>query len=270
MNLAVNARDAMPRGGTLTITATAASIDDTGVHRHPDARNGGYVCLSVTDTGCGIKADILPRIFEPFFTTKLMGKGTGLGLATVYGIVKQLDGWVEVSTEVGKGSTFKVYLPAHGQVGVASAAEAEPKEAFHVGATIFVVEDEDALRELTCEVIRDAGYQVIAAADGVEALKVWKENRSRVDLLFTDIVMPNGISGRELARKLRADKRDLKIFFTSGYSAELIGKDSLLAEGNSFLAKPYSPKALLEAVRQCLSGIHSQFSPALETATMTA
>jgi CheY-like chemotaxis protein len=139
-----------------------------------------------------------------------------------------------------------------------------------VGATIFVVEDEDSLRELTCDVIREAGYQVIAAADGVEALQVWKENHSRVDLLFTDIVMPNGISGRELARKLRADKRDLKVFFTSGFSTELIGKDSLPAEGNSFLAKPYSPKALVEALHQCLSGISSQFSPALETETLAA
>jgi CheY-like chemotaxis protein len=173
-----------------------------------------------------------------------------------------------VSTEVGKGSTFKVYLPAHDQVGVASAAEAASKEDAQTGATIFVVEDEDSLRELACEIIRDAGYKVIAAGDGVEALKIWKEHRSKVDLLFTDIVMPNGISGRDLARQLRADRRDLKVSFTSGYSAELIGKDSLLAEGNSFLAKPYSPKALLDAVRQCLSGNNSQLAPASETAAL--
>ena len=274
-NLATNACEAMPRGGTLTITATSVQIDESHSNVYSDARAGAHVCLSISDTGCGIKPDALPRIFEPFFTTKQLGKGAGLGLATVYGLVKQLNGWVEVDSEVDKGSTFKVYLPAHGAAEPAQTAEtariAEPARTAETPKkaqpTILVVEDEDALRELTCRVVRNAGYQVIAAADGAEALKAWKENQSKIDLLFTDIVMPNGISGRELARKLRAEKSDLKIFFTSGYSAELAAKDSLLAEGHNFLAKPFSPKVLLQALSECLSGTGSQFSPGRENAT---
>jgi len=265
MNLVVNARDAMPRGGTLTIKAAAIQIDESR-RRHPAARPGQYVCLSVADTGCGIRPEILSRIFEPFFTTKEVGQGTGLGLATVYGIVKQLNGWIEVESVLGKGSNFIVYLPPfhHPQ----SPPDAEPAS-IRVqpgSATILVVEDEKSVRELTCHVIGGAGYQVVPAADGVEALKLWAENRSRIDLLFTDIVMPNGINGRDLARKLQSEKPDLKVLYTSGYSEELTGKDSLLAAGNKFVAKPFRPGALLHAVAECLSSTTTTTAPAAPAA----
>lgn len=251
-NLAVNARDAMPRGGHLVIETGVAELDEGYVERNQEARPGRFVSLSVTDTGCGMDTTTMTRIFEPFFTTKPVGKGTGLGLATVYGIVKQHQGWVEVSSRQGDGSVFKVFLPVCRQA-VNTISQEPPASAFPRGTeTILLVEDEGPLRELSTHVLRRLGYQVLAAASGVRALDLWREHADEIDMLLTDMVMPEGVSGRDLADRVKADKPDIKILFVSGYSVELVGDNFALREGLNFLPKPYNPQALLRAVRHCL------------------
>ncbi|HUR47596.1 MAG TPA: response regulator [Candidatus Saccharimonadales bacterium] len=251
MNLSVNARDAMPKGGRLVISTSSVEIDNSYVHHHPEARDGKFVCVTVSDTGCGMPRETLERIFEPFFTTKEVGKGTGLGLATVYGIAKQHQGWVEVTSEVNVGSVFKVYLPA-------STKPAEPIEKSRLmtsvqggSETILLVEDEPVLRELARVILRDYDYQVLEASTGVEALKVWEENAGKIDLLLTDMVMPAGMTGRELAEELKSRKPDLKVIYTSGYSSEVMGQDLGLRD-IKFLQKPYPPSQLAQTVRECL------------------
>jgi signal transduction histidine kinase/CheY-like chemotaxis protein len=253
MNLAVNARDAMPKGGTLTISTQLIEPDETYVQSHPDARAGAFVCLRVTDTGCGMDSATMARIFEPFFTTKDVGKGTGLGLATVYGIVKQHTGWIEVSSEVGKGSTFNVFFPA------SSAPVAAPPPRTTVTApvqggheTILVVEDETVLRDMAHLILQECGYQVLEAGSGAEALDVWEKNPGRIDLVLSDMVMPGGMSGRELAGKLMSSHPRLKIVFTSGYNVEETNTDFFRRGGGAFLQKPYTRADLAKAVRECL------------------
>ncbi len=252
MNLAVNARDAMPKGGKLFIGTTAAVIDENYSSRHPESRTGTFVCLTVTDTGCGMDSKTMERIFEPFFTTKEVGKGTGLGLATVYGIVKQHRGWLHVSSEVGMGTTFKTYLPAIAaaeEVILATPSTPAPVEGGQ--ETILLVEDEPVVRELVREILQTYQYRVIEAGSGVEALRIWDEHNGQFDLLLTDIVMPEGLNGRELAEQLRRRKPRLKVIFSSGYSAESSGKE--LRDGDtSFLAKPYRPQELAQLVRRRL------------------
>jgi PAS domain S-box-containing protein len=252
LNLAVNSRDAMPSGGRLTIQISVQEIAPVDVARHPGGRAGHFACLSVNDTGCGIKPENLPRIFEPFFTTKEVGKGTGLGLATVYGIVKQHEGWLEVESELNKGTTLRVFLPWI--QGSAEADEQGNTQCTVRGGTetILVVEDESAVRALVCQILKSHGYQVLEAETGVAALKVWREHRDRVDLLLTDIVMPDGMTGRDLAEKVQLEKPGLKAIFTSGYSSEIVGKDFILQEGLNFLQKPYHAQKLAAAVRKCL------------------
>ena len=254
MNLVVNARDAMVGGGKLILSASAVEIDEAHRQHHPEARPGQFACLSVTDTGCGIPPEYLLRIFEPFFTTKAVGKGTGLGLATVYGIAKQHEGWIEVVSEVGKGTTFKVFLPKSSKP-----AGAPTETTFHSSARwgnerILLVEDEAALRGLASKLLQKQGYQIFEAASGVEALEVWERHDGVFDLLLTDMVMPGGVTGRELAEKLLADKPELKVIFTSGYSTDMVGKNFVLEEEVNFLPKPYPPKALIQIVRVCLDG----------------
>jgi CheY-like chemotaxis protein len=252
LNLAVNARDAMPKGGQLTIRIIVTDIRENHLAQHPEARLGRFVCLTVADTGCGIAPEILPRIFEPFFTTKEIGKGTGLGLATVYGVVKQHEGWIEIETEVGHGATFRVYLPASGQA--APAAEEKTVEAPVRGGTetVLVVEDEAPVRELVCSLLSGHGYNVLHARSGPRALEIWQEKRDQIDLLFTDLVMPDRMNGRELAERLWAERPELKVIFTSGYSADVVGKDFVLRAGLNYLQKPYHPQKLALAVRDCL------------------
>jgi len=252
MNLAVNARDAMPRGGTLTISVNPVAIAESYAHVHPEARIGQFVCLRVSDTGMGMEAAVINRIFEPFFTTKEVGKGTGLGLATVYGIVKQHDGWIEVTSEVGKGSTFNVFLPA-------SSATAEAKHdtdpaAFVRGGkeTILVVEDEPVLRDMAHLILEECGYRILSASNGPEALAVWEQKHLIVDLLLTDMVMPKGISGVELAEKLLANKPGLKVIFASGYTVDEVSEAFLEKNNARFLQKPYTRITLARAVRQAL------------------
>jgi PAS domain S-box-containing protein len=252
LNLAVNARDAMPKGGQLAIRIAAVEISERRATWHPEARVGNFICLSVVDTGCGITPQNLRRIFEPFFTTKEIGKGTGLGLATVYGIVKQHQGWIEVESEVAKGSTFLVYLPASAAKGAPTpAAPAEPvvrggKE------TILVVEDEAPLRTLVCDVLSGYGYDTLQAESGKRALEVWREHKSKVDLLLTDLIMPERLNGRELAEQLRTEIPELKVIFTSGYTSEIVGSDFTSQRGLKYLQKPYDPRRLALVVRECL------------------
>jgi CheY-like chemotaxis protein len=253
MNLAVNARDAMPRGGKFTLATRLQSFDQATTLLNPEARPGHFVCLDVADTGCGMDAITLNRIFEPFFTTKGVGKGTGLGLATVYGIIKQHQGWIEVESQVGAGTSFRVYLPCSEKTASThSANNSEDSKVQGGSETILVVEDEEALRELVTEILHLYGYKVIAAGSGVDALNVWESRRSEIDLLLTDMVMPHGISGRELADRLQRQNPQLRIVYTSGYSPGMAGKDLALLEGFNFLPKPYPPTRLAEVIRECL------------------
>ena len=263
MNLAVNSRDAMPEGGKLFINTTSVTIDEAYAQQHADSRPGDFVCLTVRDTGCGMDRKTLDRIFEPFFSTKEVGKGTGLGLATVYGIVKQHDGWIEVSSEVGVGTTFKIYFPAV-QRNTESASEVPTSSEPVRGGreTILVVEDEPVLRELIREVLQQYQYQVIEARSGIEALRVWDEFDGRVDLLLTDMVMPEGMNGRELAAQLKKRKPELKVIYSSGYSPESTGKD-FSSNDTVFLSKPYLPPQLARTVRQCLDDTRKRSASAL-------
>jgi two-component system cell cycle sensor histidine kinase/response regulator CckA len=255
MNLAVNARDAMPKGGQLTISTSLQSIAESGRRHLSDARPGRFVCLSVADNGTGIAPEHLPHLFEPFFTTKEVGKGTGLGLATVYGIVKQHEGWVEVESQSGHGTTFRVFLPA-GPVG-AAAEDSESTAAVRGGKeTILLVEDEPGVRGLVRASLERYGYGVRTAASGAEALSEWSERLNDIDLLITDVVMPDGVSGWDLASQLQARKPGLKVVYMSGYNANMTVMESgpVIGKGNLFLQKPFKPQKLAEVVRACLEG----------------
>ncbi|HEX4084538.1 MAG TPA: PAS domain S-box protein [Chthoniobacteraceae bacterium] len=252
MNLSVNARDAMPGGGSLTIGTVPVMVSRAYVERNPEAREGTFICLSVSDNGTGIESDKLGKLFEPFFTTKEVGKGTGLGLATVYGIVKQHQGWIEVESELGKGSVFKVYLPSSVKAVQARNGKVAPQNVRGGKETVLLVEDEAGVLSLARGVLKSYGYDVLEAHSGVEALRVWAQHDTRIDLLLTDIVMPEGMSGLDLARKLRQEKHDLKVLYSSGYSIEVAGQDFGLTDGMAFLKKPYQPTALAQKVRECL------------------
>jgi len=251
MNLAVNSRDAMPNGGRVTIVTSLETIHRAPTPMDPERREGEFVCLTFRDTGLGMDTQILHRIFEPFFTTKAVGKGTGLGLSTVLGIVRQHQGWVEVDSKPNHGTTFRLYFPA-------SAQPAEPTErvaetALRSGReTILVAEDEEALRSIVVEVLKLQGYTVLEAASGCEALEVWDRATRRVDLLLTDMVMPGGIMGGELAERLMKRCPTLRVIYTSGYSPGMAGKDASLLERHNFLPKPYSIGKLAQFVRECL------------------
>ena len=253
LNLAVNSRDAMPRGGELVIGTSTVQIDESYTRSNTDAYLGEFLCLTVSDNGCGIPPENLVHIFEPFFTTKEVGKGTGLGLATVYGIVKQHDGWIEAASEVGKGTHFKIFLPRSADATDAPDQSKQTKS-LHGTETILVVEDETPLRELVQFILEGQGYRVLQAGSGVAALKVWEQHKDSIDLLLTDLVMPEGMTGHELSFRLLAENPQLKIIFTSGYSAETVGKDFVLRDGLNFLQKPYHPDKLAQTVRDCLDG----------------
>jgi two-component system cell cycle sensor histidine kinase/response regulator CckA len=251
MNLAVNARDAMPNGGRFSITTSLETIHRAPTPMDPERRDGEYLCLTFSDTGIGMDTQVLTRIFEPFFTTKAVGKGTGLGLSTVFGIVRQHQGWLEVASKPNQGTTFRIYFPASRQA--AEKTEQVVDTALRSGReTILVAEDEDTLREMVVQVLKIQGYTVLEAASGRIALEVWEQANHPVDLLLTDMVMPGGIMGSELAERLSSQSPRLKVIYTSGYSPGMAGKDASLLEGRNFLPKPYSIGKLAQFVRECL------------------
>ncbi len=263
MNLVVNARDAMPKGGRLTIITSLAEINEDYVRRHVEARTGRFISISFRDTGCGMDADTMIRIFEPFFSTKGTDRGSGLGLATVQGIVKQHQGWIEVTSAINAGSTFRILFPALSSAVVETDDQDETIIMARSGReTVLLVEDEPELRELVATVLRSCHYRVFEAKSGVQALQIWQEQQGRIDLLLTDMVMPGGISGSELARRLRAHKSDLRVIYSSGYSSEIIGSN--LNENNfDFLPKPYRAPQLVMRVRKSLD---APPAPIFETA----
>jgi CheY-like chemotaxis protein len=252
MNLVVNARDAMPNGGSIVIALENVTIDAAGATDNPHRRPGQFLCLSVADTGCGMDAATQKRIFEPFFTTKEPGKGTGLGLATVHGIVTQHRGWLEVESELAVGATFRAYLPGCSPP-AAPSAKVTPTRPIPTGnERIFLVEDDADVRKAVRQTLRALGYQVLEASDGEQALTVLQAREWPVDLLLTDMVMPNGISGLELVEKARVLKPGLKAIVTSGYSEEILQMGSLAKTDIVFLSKPFTLTALANTVRQSL------------------
>ena len=251
MNLAVNARDAMPTGGQITIETANVSLDEEYAKRHVGVNPGQYVMLAVTDTGCGMDPATQDQIFEPFFTTKEVDKGTGLGLATVYGIVKQHGGNIWVYSEIGEGTTFKVYLPRVDADDRGLATEAEPAAALGGAETILFVEDEKAVREVALRTLGAYGYHVLIAACAEEAEALFATRGAEIDLLVTDVVMP-GKSGRELYSALAVERPSLMVIYTSGYTANAIVHLGVLEEGTQFIQKPYSPEALARKIRETL------------------
>ncbi|MBX3175963.1 MAG: PAS domain S-box protein [Candidatus Hydrogenedentes bacterium] len=251
MNLSINARDAMPRGGRLAIATTNQTLGESDAQQRPGADPGDYVCLTVRDNGVGMDQRTLDRIFEPFFTTKEQGKGTGLGLATVYGIVKQSGGGIWVTSAPGQGAEFQIYLP---RIDAPATEERAPATAPHItrgSETILLAEDEEALRAVTHMILTHAGYTVLAAESGSRAIELMRENTGQVDLLLTDVVMP-GLSGPQLVTELKAIAPDLKVLFMSGYADDTVIRHGILAEGVEFIHKPYSFAQLTKKIREVL------------------
>jgi CheY-like chemotaxis protein len=248
----VNARDAMPTGGRLTIETSNVTLDRDYSVAHHNLEPGSWVMLTVSDTGCGMDAETQSHIFEPFFTTKKQGKGTGLGLATVYGVVKQSGGFIYVYSEVGHGTTFKVYLPE-----VTSDVEREAEKTVVApprgSETILFVEDEESVRELVRDYLAGTGYHVLEAVDGVQALEVAAAHQGAIQILVTDVVMPR-LSGRELATRMAAQRPNIKILFISGYTDDSIFRHGVLEGGVAFLQKPFNLKDLAHKIRQVIDG----------------
>jgi signal transduction histidine kinase/CheY-like chemotaxis protein len=251
LNLVANARDAMPKGGTLTISTRNVAEMEAQVHRAEGMRPGPWVLLAVTDTGTGMDEATKARIFEPFFTTKEPGKGTGLGLAMVYGIVKQSGGFIWVDTAPGKGTTFRLYLPPVQDVASTTAAAAPALPAARGNETVLVVEDETPVRELAERCLRAQGYRVLAAADGPEALLLAEQHRGSIDLLLTDVVMPH-LSGKQLADLLLTNRPATRVLYMSGYPQDSVGSHRALLDGAELLQKPFLPEELARRVRTVL------------------
>ena len=253
MNLAINARDAMPEGGTLTIETTNATLDDDYAARHVSVIPGNYVMIAVTDTGSGMSEEIKARIFEPFFTTKPAGRGTGLGLSTVYGIVKQSGGNIWLYSEPGKGTTFKIYLPAIEAL-PEDIGKTAPAEAARRGkGTVLLVEDDEQLRRLTHRALAAQGYEVLEADRGRAALDLARRHQGTIDLLLTDVVMPD-TNGRKLADTLRAARPGLQVLYMSGYPDRAIVNNGMLEPDDAYIAKPFTTEAITRKVRELLEG----------------
>jgi PAS domain S-box-containing protein len=255
LNLCLNSRDAMPVGGRLTLSTATVTIGPEKSPQSNASRAGKFARLSVTDTGVGISPENIKHVFEPFFTTKAVGKGTGLGLASVYGIIQQHNGWVSVHSELGQGTTFNIYLPLLARAAMArppgKASAAVPRG----NETILLVEDDVAVRLVTTKALGMMGYRVLVASDGVEAIALWNAHRSEIQLLLTDMVMPGGYGGAEIARIFTAQDPSLKVIFMSGYSADLAGTDISATSGGYFLGKPFEIAELASTLRSCLSGV---------------
>ena len=253
MNLAVNARDAMPNGGTLTLRTSVVIYSEANLPPHAEARPGEFAVLEVADTGEGMDPEIKKRVFEPFFTTKEIGKGTGLGLSTVYGIIRQHKGWIDLESEVGKGTCFRFLLPAASSEDLNLGQDERSTEFFRGTETVMVVEDEDAVNRMIQRTLVASGYSVLVAADGPAAREIWATERDRVDLLITDLVMPNGLSGVDIAREFNDERPDLAVIFVSGYSTDLIKSEGDIPGGSGFVSKPFTRDQLMTAVREALN-----------------
>jgi two-component system, cell cycle sensor histidine kinase and response regulator CckA len=252
LNLAVNSRDAMPRGGRLRIQTSAVILDSAAAQQNPEAAPGRFVCLTFRDSGCGIAPENLGRIFEPFFTTKELDRGTGLGLATVYGIVKQHQGWITVQSGLGEGTIFQIFLPA--STAQSGALQMAPTEQSVIGGTetILVVEDETPLLKLMQHILESHGYKVLGCSNARQALDIWGEHHKRIDLLLTDLILPDGMAGTELARLLQASKPGLKVLYTSGYNAERLAKEFPPGTTVNLVQKPFHARRLAEIVFESL------------------
>jgi PAS domain S-box-containing protein len=262
VNLVVNARDAMPDGGTLSIETTNVELDEAFAASHVDAQPGEHVLLTVRDSGVGMDDDALAHLFEPFFTTKQRGRGTGLGLALIFGIVRQRGGHIEVDSELGQGTTFRLYLPRATKVGTNEPKEAAPwaktrrrsliSEGLVQGTeTLLVVEDEPAVRDLAVQVLNECGYQVLAAGNGRKALQISRDHEGSIDLLLTDVVMPH-MNGKELAAALRIQWPEIRVLYMSGYTDHVIARQDIEAEDVALLSKPFSMRSLTEKIRAML------------------
>jgi CheY-like chemotaxis protein len=259
MNLCINARDAMAEGGRLTIGASVVELDEAAANANPKARPGRFVNLSVRDTGCGMNQIVLGRIFEPFYTTKEAGKGTGLGLATVYGIVKQHEGWIDVESTVGVGSTFRVFLPASEKPSASGSVSKETDYKRGGSETILLVEDEASLRQLAVLWLRQLGYTVMEAGTGLEAVALWEQHQAGIKLLLTDMVLPAGITGLDLAEKFKKHRPALQVIISSGYQPELTTRSGGIGPADlEYLPKPYDAKSLTKIVRLCLDRASSR------------
>src|SRR6185503_6029761 len=252
MNLAVNARDAMPGGGQLTIETMNVELDRVDAHQHSSIEPGSYVLLEVRDTGCGMDADTQARIFEPFFTTKGPGKGTGLGLATVYGIVKQTGGNLWVYSEVGKGTTLKIYLPRVEQAPELPESEAAAAELLRGSETVLLAEDDEMVRALAQAILERYGYHVLAARNVHDALRFAQEGSAQISLLLTDTVMP-GMNGPELAKQVQSIRPEIKVLYMSGYTDKVISCTASFEPGTAFLQKPFTPQTLTRKVQEVLN-----------------
>jgi CheY-like chemotaxis protein len=258
VNLAVNARDAMPAGGTLTIDTSNITVDADTIAGGSRARKGRNVRLRVSDTGIGMPADVAAHVFEPFFTTKPDGGGTGLGLATVYGILTQADGDIRIYSEPGHGTTLTITLPATAEAAIRVAAPA-PYQRAPKGETVLVVEDEEALREVTRRIFTRNGYQVITAANGPEALRIAGGHLGEIHLLVTDVVMPHML-GKEVAEKMRLIKPEIEVIFMSGYARPVLASQGRLDPGVALVEKPFSEADLLATAGQVLNGHFQGFT----------
>jgi CheY-like chemotaxis protein len=252
VNLAVNARDAMPKGGKLIIETANVDLDESYARTRPEATTGRHVMLAVSDTGHGMDAQVLSHLFEPFFTTKEAGKGTGLGLATVHGIVRQSGGHVSVYSEKGRGTTFKVYLPRRDEEQEpAGALAATAPSAASATETILLVEDEPSLRVMIGEILEAAGYRVLEGPSAEEALAAAGSHAGSIDLMLTDVILPR-MSGRQVAEALRTSRPETRVLYMSGYTDDAIGHHGILDPGTHFLQKPFTSDSLLRKVREIL------------------
>ncbi len=251
LNLVINARDAMPDSGQLTIETATIMLDESYTARHVEAQPGPHVLLAVSDTGHGMDAATQQRVFEPFFTTKSREKGTGLGLATVFGIVKQHGGNIWVYSEPGRGTTFKIYLPAIESLTTTAKSEEPSGELIAGTETIMVVEDEDSVRELVCSTLQEVGYNVLTTADPTEGLKLASMHQEHIHLLLTDVIMPY-MNGRELFQQIATVRPDMKVLYMSGYTNDAIVHHGVLDEEIAFLQKPFTIHSLLQKVRAVL------------------
>ncbi len=262
MNLSLNARDAMPEGGVLAISTATVVFGDGEAAGNPDRRPGKFVCLAVSDTGCGMTPGSIQRIFEPFYTTKAPGVATGLGLATVFGIVQEHSGWIEVESQPGAGSRFRVYLPP-GSDRPAGTGPAGETSAGNHNETILLVEDDAPVRDFIVAVLNRHGYRILQAGSGVDALEVWKWYSPRIALLLTDMVIPDGMSGLQLAEQLKAQKPALKVVLMSGYTSEMVGQLHTGRRQSRFIQKPIRPDALARIVREALDEPSTAAEPVL-------